>query len=260
MNQTVLITGAAGTIGTKLRHHLDQRFSLRLIDIEPAGDPQIRQADLSKWDNWIGEFENLETVIHLAAVSSPDSDWKDLIGANIDATINVLTAAAHGGVHRIILASSNHVMGGYTDAESPISTRYPPKPGRPLGNGSEEINSIAYGSSKLFCERLGKCLSEIHALSVIAVRLGWVPRLGEGMPNAHTPSWLQRIWLSDGDLCNLIECCITANLNRSFEIINGMSRNHGDHWDLESAYRCVGYKPQDGLDAGGCPVKGAADD
>ncbi len=46
--QTVLITGAAGNLGAKLRRHLEGRYRLRLLDRDPRGDPDIVPADLAR--------------------------------------------------------------------------------------------------------------------------------------------------------------------------------------------------------------------
>ena len=38
--KTVLITGAAGNIGNKLRQDFQGRYDLRLLDIDPRGDKE----------------------------------------------------------------------------------------------------------------------------------------------------------------------------------------------------------------------------
>src|SRR5262245_19976200 len=48
--RTVLITGASGNLGTKLRNQLQGRYELCLLDRNPRGDAAIRSADLSIWD------------------------------------------------------------------------------------------------------------------------------------------------------------------------------------------------------------------
>ena len=55
MTKTVLITGAGGNIGTKLRAHFaGLGWILRLLDVTNGGDPAIQEADLSVWDDaWV---------------------------------------------------------------------------------------------------------------------------------------------------------------------------------------------------------------
>jgi hypothetical protein len=151
-----------------------------------------------------------------------------------------------GGVKRIVYASSNHVMGGYKDESGPITTDLPPRPGTRYAVEGEQRDSTPYGSAKLFGERLGKCLAESTGLSVLAVRLGWC-RAGDNRPQAlaEREEWFRLMWLSDGDYCRLMECCILADPAIRFAVLYGMSANAGMRWDVESTRRLVGYEPQD---------------
>src|SRR5438132_105504 len=108
--QTVLITGAAGNLGAKLRRHLEGRYDLRLVDRDPHGDPAIHLADLSRWDDaWPRLFAGVDTVVHLAADPTAAAAWSDLIAPNVDASIHTYEAAARQRVRRFVYASSNHV-------------------------------------------------------------------------------------------------------------------------------------------------------
>jgi nucleoside-diphosphate-sugar epimerase len=246
----ILITGAAGNLGAKLRQHLEGRYTLRLLDINPLCDPAIIRADLARWDlDWVEHFRDVDTVIHLAADPTAHQTWTQLIGPNIDAVINVFQAAARMKVRRVVYASSNHVMGGYKDMVEParLTTELPPLPGTHYIVDGQERDSSAYGSAKLFGERLGKCYSEIHDISVIAVRIGWV-KVGANRPQDIPPDrgpWFKLMWLSNRDFCRLIEKCILADPNLRFGVINGMSANTGMRWDIEYTKKIVGYQPLD---------------
>ena len=51
MTKTVLITGALGNLGTKLRDHFATLgWTQRLLDIDAGGDPAIIAADLATYD------------------------------------------------------------------------------------------------------------------------------------------------------------------------------------------------------------------
>jgi NAD+ dependent glucose-6-phosphate dehydrogenase len=247
---TILITGAAGNLGGKLCRHLQDCYPLRLIDQAPRGDSAIFAADLSKWDeNWLKLFEGADVVVHLAADPTAQQTWPKLIGPNLDALVNVFLAAARAGVKRVVYASSNHVMGGYKDQPEPhcLTTNLPPLPGSHYEVRGERRDSTPYGSAKLFGERLGKCFSEAHGLSVVAVRLGWV-LAGDNRPQDIPPEreeWFRLMWLSNRDYCQLMEKCITADPLPHFVVVNGMSANTGMRWDIEHTRRIVGYEPQD---------------
>ncbi|HYT95181.1 MAG TPA: NAD(P)-dependent oxidoreductase [Gemmataceae bacterium] len=249
-DKTVLITGAAGNLGTKLRHHLAGRYPLCLLDINPGGDSHIDRADLSQWDQtWLDRFRGVDVVVHLAADPTAQQTWPNLIAPNVDAVANVFQAATLMGVRRVVYASSNHVMGGYKDDPEPalLTTDLPPRPGTRYTVRGEARDSTPYGSAKLFGERLGKCFADAHRLSVIAVRIGWV-QPGENRPQDITPdrdTWFRLMWLSNRDYCYLMDRCILAELPALFVVVNGMSANTGMRWDIERTRRLLGYEPQD---------------
>jgi NAD+ dependent glucose-6-phosphate dehydrogenase len=246
----VLITGATGNLGGKLRRHLEGRYDLRLLDLDPRGDPAVVAADLANWDSaWPKGFHGVDVVVHLAADPTAHQSWENLLGPNVDAVVHVYHAAADAGVPRLVFASSNHVMGGYADDPRParLTTDLPPRPGARYVSNGEARDSTAYGAAKLFGERAGAAYAATYGLSVLAVRIGWV-RPGDNRPEDVPPErgpWFRLMWLSNRDYCQLMEKCITADESVRFAVINGMSANTGMRWDLEYTRRVVGYEPQD---------------
>ena len=247
---SVLITGASGNLGAKLRRHLEGWYELRLLDVDPRGDATVVQADLSQWNQaWFRHFEGVDVVVHLAANAVAHQTWDTLIEPNIDAVINLFQAAARAGVHRVVYASSNHVMGGYKDDPEPVrlAVDLPPRPGARYVAQGEQRDSTPYGSAKLYGERLGACFANSTGISVIAVRIGWV-RPGENraadVPAERGP-WFRMMWLSNRDFCQLMERCIEADRSIRFAVVNGMSANTGMRWDIEHTRRLLGYEPQD---------------
>jgi nucleoside-diphosphate-sugar epimerase len=234
--RTVLITGAAGNIGRKLREAWAGVYDLVLIDrTAPSGDEEIIVADLAEWDeSWVAYFDDVDTVVHLAGNPDDAAPWDTLVGPNLDALANVFHASAFGGVERVIFASSNHAMGGYCDlGDMPITVDLPPKPDGP------------YGVTKLVGERLGKALAAAFDLTFIAIRIGWVQH-GENRPDTLPDEWSRGLWLSNDDLVDLFEAAVEADLDdRSFLVVNGMSNNRGMRWDLTEATEYLGYEPAD---------------
>jgi uronate dehydrogenase len=253
--QTVVITGAAGNLGAKLRRHLEGRCRLRLLDRDPRGDPAVAAADLARWDKgWLDQFAGADAVVHLAADPTAQQTWPNLIGPNVDAVVHVFQAAAAAGVKRVVYASSNHVMGGYKDVPEPflLTTELPPRPGSRYAVHGEARDSTPYGSAKLFGERLGRCFADAHGLTVLAVRIGWVLP-GDNRPQDIPPEredWFRLMWLSNRDYCQLMERCLWAEPVPRFAVLNGMSANAGMRWDVEATRRLVGYDPQDDVTRG----------
>jgi nucleoside-diphosphate-sugar epimerase len=247
--QRVLITGATGNLGDKLRRHLEGQYELVLIDRQGRGDPAVVEADLAVWDEWDAHFDEVDTVFHLAADPTAQQPWPAVVGPNIDALIHVYQAALEHNVRRVVYASSNHVMGGYKDRAEPwrITTDLPPLPGTRYVVEGEQRDSTPYAAAKLFGERLGYCLAEAHGMEVVAVRLGWV-RPGDNRARdipADRGEWFQQMWLSNRDFCQLMERCMLAYLADPFVIVHGMSNNTGMRWDLDATRDLIGYEPQD---------------
>ena len=235
-SRTVLITGACGNIGRKLRAAWTDVYDLVLIDkVADDDDDDVIVADLGDMDDdWITHFYGVDTVVHLAANPDADASWDELIGPNLDALANVLNAAALAGVERVVFASSNHVMGGYRDLDDlSISVERDPLPDGP------------YGAAKLFGERLGRSLARTFDLTFVALRLGWVQE-GSNRPETLPDDWSRKHWLSNTDLVRLFDCAVEAEIeDRSFVVVNGMSLNHGMRWDLSDAAELLGYIPVD---------------
>src|SRR5947208_2066655 len=96
-SRVVLITGATGNLGGKLRRHLEGRFPLRLLDRDARGDAAVHQADLSVWDaSWADLFGGVHTVFHLAADPTAQQTWPNLVAPNLDALVHVYSAALRG--------------------------------------------------------------------------------------------------------------------------------------------------------------------
>ena len=236
MNRTVLITGAAGNIGTKLRAHFSGLgWTVRGLDADPQGDSTVAVADLAEWDeSWARRFAGVDAVVHLAGDPSPQASWASVQRLNIDLTANVYEAIARHGVRRVVFASSNWVMAGHRPGTGPLTTDMEPYPINP------------YGVSKLIGERMGRALHLRSGTSVICFRIGYAQR-GDNRPGAHMgwSSWGQAMWLSNRDLCHAMEQAVTTD-GVGFAVLNLMSDNPGMRWDIETTRRTIGYTPQDG--------------
>jgi NAD+ dependent glucose-6-phosphate dehydrogenase len=234
--RTVLITGACGNIGRKLRRAWADVYDLVLIDrLDDPDDPEIITADLEILDDdWITHFHGVDTVVHLAANTDEHASWDDLIGPNLDVLANVFHAAALAGVERVVFASSNHVMGGRQASDD-----------EPIGIDSIPMPDGPYAISKLVGERLGRSLGRAFDMTFIALRLGHIQD-GPNRPDTLPDEWARQMWLSNADLVRLFDCAVEAEIDdRSYVVVNGMSRNHGMRWDLSEAAELLGFLPED---------------
>src|SRR5215211_4683915 len=115
----VLVTGAAGNIGSYFAEHSNRRYDLRLMvrgDEDKSDVDALRQfgelvpADLSDLERLKELCAGVDTVLHLAAAAEPESTWEQLLPANIVGTYNMMVAAKHAGCRRLIYASSIHAV------------------------------------------------------------------------------------------------------------------------------------------------------
>jgi nucleoside-diphosphate-sugar epimerase len=230
-------------IGGVLRPALEERFDLLASDRRRG--PGIRRADLTRRNASSRLFRGVDAVVDLAAESSASISWKRA-RRNMLITQNVLEIARSHGVRRYVLASSNHVTGLY-ELDSPyseilagryaglrpggydlISADSPPRPDSP------------YAVGKLFGEAAARYYAESSSMSVICLRIGTVMR--EDGP--RTPRHYATL-LSHRDLRQLVECALTAPLERRFGIYYGVSANTWRIWQIDDAHAELGYKPVD---------------
>jgi len=224
--QTVLITGAAGDIGGRLRVLLKGAYpQLRLSDVRApadlAADETFLKADLADIAAVEAAVAGVDGIVHLGG-SSAEGPWETILAANIVGCYNLFEAARRGRVKRIVFASSNHAVGFYP-RQRRIGTDAPVRP------------DSRYGVSKAFGEALAALYAFKHGLRVTCIRIGNV---------ADTPVGRRRlsIWIRPADLAQLIRIGL-EHPDIRYEIFYGASDNERGWWDNEAAFR-YGYRPQ----------------
>jgi len=228
--KTVLITGAAGDVGTHLRRELAGRYALRLSDLKPVRDlrktEKFVRGDVSKLPDMLRATKGVDAIVHLGAWPVEGS-WPLILSSNIVGGYNAFEAARRNGVKRVVFASSNHAVGFYRRAET-IDHSAIPRP------------DSRYGVSKAFGEALGALYAYKYGLEVLAIRIGNV-----------NPAPLDRrrlaLWISPRDIAQLVSIGIDHPGIR-FEIVYGVSDNHRAWYDNANAYR-LGYRPLDKSEA-----------
>ncbi len=224
--KTLLITGAAGDIGTHLRRELAGAYNLRLSDFRPlqalgTGETFI-QGDIAQMPDMLRVTAGVDAVLHLGGVSA-EAGWEPILEANIIGCYNVFEAARRNGVKRVLFATSNHAVGFYRRDET-IDHRVYPRP------------DSRYGLSKVFGEQVASLYADKYGLEVLCLRIGNL-----------TPRPVDRrrlsIWLSPRDLAQLVRIGVDHPDIR-FEIVYGVSGNRRSWYDNSNAAR-LGYRPQD---------------
>lgn len=218
---TVLVTGAAGRIGTSLRALLpDFGWTLRSFD-RAAGDG-ITVGDVTSPDDLDAVVAGVDAVVHLAGQPT-EAPWPVIREANLEGTYQVFEAARRHGVHRVVYASSNHAV-GFTPLDGELAADIAPRP------------DTLYGVSKVFGEALARYYVDRYGFRAACLRIG---TFAERPPDLRALS----TWLSPADCARLVDACLRSD-DLTYSIIWGISANTRRTWALESGY-AVGYFPAD---------------
>jgi uronate dehydrogenase len=232
---SVLLTGAAGSIGTALRERLPAfGWQLRGFDREPV--PGGVLGDITSPDDLAAALDGVDAIVHLAGQPS-EAPWPVIRDANIEGTLQVFEAARRAGVRRIVYASSNHAV-GFTPLGGELAADLPPRP------------DTLYGVSKVFGEALARYYVDRYGLQVACLRIGTF----EDRPS-H-PRALAT-WLSPADCARLVDACLRAP-NLDFALVWGISANTRRTWSL-AAGRALGYQPADDAESYAAQVDGTDD-
>lgn len=166
----VLVTGAAGQIGSELVPALRQKFGKDNVvaagHIERLPDELIdgpnTLIDVTKYEdieNAIKEFR-IDTVYHLASVLSALAETRRKLAYEVNFTgvNNVLEASLANGLEMVVIPSSIAAFGLDT-------------PGENTPNDTLQKPNTVYGISKVFTELMGNYYSTKLGLKVRGVRL-----------------------------------------------------------------------------------------
>ena len=224
--KTILITGAAGDVGTHLRRELAGRYQLRLSDIKPtpklAKGEKFMRGDVSRMKDMLAVTKGVDAIVHLGGFSV-EGPWETILEANIVGVYNLFEAARRNGVKRVLFATSNHAVGFYRRDQT-IDHRVYPKP------------DSRYGVSKVFGEAVASLYADKYGMQALCMRIGNVN------PRPVDKRRLS-IWISPRDLAQLVTIGI-EHPDIRFEIVYGVSGNDRSWYDNSNARR-LGYQPQD---------------
>jgi uronate dehydrogenase len=222
----ILVTGAAGGIGTRLRQLLPAVYKdIRWSDIRKPDDlgpnEEFVAADLADHGAVNKICAGVEGIVHLGGFSV-EGPWDAIHQSNIVGCYNLFEAAYRAGVKRVVFASSNHAVGFYPRNKT-------------IGVDVTTRPDSRYGVSKAFGEALGALYADKHGLRVTCLRIG-------NFGDVPIDKRRLAIWLKPEDLVQLIRIGL-EHRDIHFEIFYGVSDNADSWWDNSNARR-FGYKPQ----------------
>jgi UDP-glucuronate 4-epimerase len=176
-----LVTGGAGFIGSHVCERLlrSGHSVWAFDDLNSFYDPQLKRRNVAELQALAKPFEfvfgdlvdraalddlfgstRFDQVLHLAARAGVRPSLEDPAlyqRVNVEGTVNLLEAARHHGVKKIIAASSSSVYG--------VNAKVPFAEGDPI------FNPISpYAASKLACEALGHVYHHVYGMDVVMLR------------------------------------------------------------------------------------------
>ncbi|MFZ7089850.1 NAD-dependent epimerase/dehydratase family protein [Primorskyibacter sp. 2E233] len=227
----LLITGAAGGLGTVMREKLAHLAdTLRLSDMTEMGEAKPNEeiviCDLGDAAAVEELVKDCDGIVHFGGKST-EGPWSVINNANIQGVMNLYEAARKNGMPRIVFASSNHAIGFYKQDQVIDNTVYP----RPDG---------LYGVSKVFGEAVANAYHDKFGQETAIVRIG------SSFPEPRNHRMLST-WMSYDDFAGMITRIFDVP-KLGCPIIYGASDNTASFWD-NSNIAWLGWKPQDNAES-----------
>ncbi|QFT85942.1 dTDP-glucose 4,6-dehydratase [Halomonas sp. THAF12] len=227
MLNRILVTGAAGGLGTAIRPYLARlAHRVRLSDVADLGEAaeheEIEPCDLSDAQAVNALVADCDGVVHLGGVSV-EKPWEHILQSNIIGVYHLYEAARRLGKPRIVFASSNHAIGFYPRTTR-IDNRVPHRP------------DSLYGVSKCFGEDLASLYHDKFGIETLSVRIG------SCFPKPVDTRMLAT-WMSVEDFIALLERAFMAP-KLAHTVVYGASANAESWWDNSQA-AFLGWVPRD---------------
>jgi uronate dehydrogenase len=228
----ILLTGAAGIVGTLIRPCLAEAFEEVVLLTHRTSCENLRpneravQGDIQDRACTDGALSGVDGIIHLAGLVGPDYTFDQVLGPNVIGTYNLFESARVLGVKRIVYASTHHAV-GFLPRTAAVDEREPVRA------------DSWYGVSKGFGEVMAAYYSDKFGLDILSVRIGSVTEKVSDERRVH-------LWSSPRDLARLFELGLKRK-ERGYRLVYGVSACPDPFFDNRSAGE-IGYRPADNSD------------
>ncbi|MCL6284207.1 NAD(P)-dependent oxidoreductase [Ruegeria sp. 2012CJ41-6] len=223
----ILITGAAGRLGSELRKGLAPLAKhIRISDRVEIGDVQPNEeavvCELGDYDAVMALTKDVDAIVHFGGAPL-EVDFETILDSNIRGSYHIYEGARKNGVKRVIYASSVHAI-GYHEVEAHIDADSPVRP------------DSLYGVSKNFVESLSRLYWDKFGIESLCLRIF------SSFPEPADRRMLWS-WLSFSDCVRYVEQGLTAP-RVGHTIGFGISNNRLKVVDDSKAGH-IGYRPKD---------------
>ena len=226
----ILITGAAGSLGSHLRTGLAPLAgTLRLADVKPLGpaapNEELVRCDLSDKDAAMAATRDCDAIVHFAG-HPREQTFEEIVTDTLPASYHMFEGARLHGARRVVYASSIHAV-GFCPVETVPDTRAMHRP------------DTFYGLTKTFTEDLASLYWDKFGLESVMLRICTCRE----EPVDRRMLWS---WLSFADCVRLVEAALLAP-RVGFSIIYGTSDNAAAAVSNAHAGH-IGFAPRDSAD------------
>lgn len=226
----ILITGAAGSLGSHLRTGLAPLADrLRLTDIRDLGPAapheELVQCDLADRAAALELARDCDAIVHFAG-HPRELGFDEVMADVLPGSYHMFEGARLHGARRVVYASSIHAV-GFHEVEAVPDTRAPHRP------------DTFYGLTKTFTEDLASLYWDKFGIESVMLRIcSCFPE-----PRDRRMLWS---WLSFPDMVRLVAAALTAP-RVGFSIIYGTSDNAARAVSNARATH-LGFRPEDSAD------------
>lgn len=215
----VVVTGASGLLGSYVAAAYSGDYEVLGLDTRPPSANHAHvDASILDLDAMVGAFDGADCVAHIAAAANIGAGSPQrIVELNTLGSWNVLEAAHRAGVRRVLLCSTDSVMGNtvwpnffWAPRTLPVREDHPLRPVDP------------YGLSKLMAEEAGQAYAH-RGLEVLALRPVFI----------LFPSMLGEVRARHADPIGYRGPSAGGHVAAG----GGLCWNHVDPWDVAEAFR-----------------------
>ncbi len=235
MDKKILITGAAGFIGSALSERLD------------AHDLILLNKENNILDTGIGKlFKGADVVIHLAALGNyAAAKPEDFMRVNCGGTLNVLEASKNAGVKKFIFASTGLVYG---NSKLRLTEEHPLNPVHPYEQSKAAAEAKCLSYNEFFDTLIFRFSNVYGNRDVKSVVYKFLHNLASGKQSRIAGGMQKRDFIHIDDVTGLIAKCTGKTATGTFNVCSGKSYTINDIYEM--AEKISGIKLEPGRVAG----------
>ena len=246
----IVVTGASGKAGRAVvRTLLEHDHDVLAVDVVSATEPSAPSllADLTEYGQTVECLAGQDAVVHLAAVPASGIRTEETtFRTNMLSTYNVFEAARLVGLHRVVWASSETILGLPFEREQPAYA--------PIDEDHPAYPESSYAVSKVLSEELGRQLYRWTGTPYVALRFSNImePHDYESFPSYWDDPNLRRwnLWgyVDARDVAESCRLALEAEIGAEHFIVAAADTvmNRPSRELMAEVYPAVPYQPTAG--------------